>query len=417
MPTKPKIYFVPCYLPQVKYYARLIPYLKHAYDIGFLIVKKESVAQRQMIEYCEKNRFAFFVISDGLSDDGRMNFPFLAPIRKMRAHRKKCREFLEIIRPVKLIFEKTTNPHTAIAREARMAGVETIRLQTSFYGPWNASMFGGREEPSFLRRVYYQMLQLFYTVADMLSGVPLGALKRRAVVPDKLGAIDEVAAERILKEYDRAAPKMVSIVGTLDVEETHILKRRIESDAHARAELEKKYGIESGKINILVPSMRLQFFHLDGQPISEDYQIRYYERVFTAIRKVFSPEEANILFKLHPKEEDIYTSYTPLHVTVCGGVQASTDELMCLSELCVNNPWSSTNYYVLATSVPALFVNFSPIDGFNLAKDDYNIKEIVATEERFLELLEKFKEGILERQYDNNHIVLDSVKRIVELIG
>lgn len=65
----------------------------------------------------------------------------------------------------------------------------------------------------------------------------------------------------------------------------------------------------------------------------------------------------------------------------------------------------------------APFVNFSPIHGLNLAREDYRIQEIIGTRRLLLEVVKSFKAGRLEKQYDNNHIALDSVKRIVDLIG
>ncbi|MBI1999172.1 MAG: hypothetical protein HYS74_00760 [Parcubacteria group bacterium] len=250
----------------------------------------------------------------------------------------------------------------------------------------------------------------------MLSGIPLEALKRRAVVPDKLGTIDEVAAERILKEYDCAAPKMVAVVGTLDVEEAHKLKQSIESDAYARAELEKKYGIEPQKITILVLSMRLQYFYVAGNPLGIEYQIEYYRNIFADIRKVFSPNEANFIFKMHPKEENIYKSFEAMGVTLCDG-DARTDELVCLSDLCVNNPHTTTNYYILGADVPSIFVNFSGINGFNLVAADFKINKVIEDRKEFVRLLADFKDGKLEKQYDNNRITFDSVKNIVHLLG
>jgi len=393
---KPKIYFVPVNIGQIKYFERVAELLEEHYSIGFLLVRYNDFLLKQMLEYCRQKNLYHYVICLGFRKEKGIRIPFFSPIKKTLEHRKKCREFLKKEQPSKLIFEKTGNPHSMIACEANAHGVETIRLQSALlvglaqneliYGPGGSTL-----QSSLPAKIYFHILHLIYRGIGHIDG-PTSCLRQgRTVTPKKLGVIDELTLKRIIGQFN-PEPKVIRIVGTLDVGQTYELKKRITEDSQFRSELLRKYGIDSKKINIVMLVLRFHnLLRADGSTITKDEQLAYYRNLVLDIRAVFSSEEATITFKIHPREtDDMRKLYEALGVIVHGN-ESHTNELICLSNFCITDPATAANYFVIASGIPALFVNFSPITGLNLAAEFFGTKEIVDRRERFLELLKKLR--------------------------
>ena len=113
--------------------------------------------------------------------------------------------------------------------------------------------------------------------------------------------------------------------------------------------------------------------------------------------------------------QNIYESYKNLGIKLYVG-QSKTDELLCLSDLCITEPQTSVNYMILASNTPAIFLNMHHRTDIDRLAPFFGIKHIVKKEDDFVNLLRQFKGGELPKQYDNSDIELKSVDNAVELI-
>ena len=405
---KPRIYFVPPNIAALKYYERLILHLEDRYDVGFLLVRHEGSLLSEMAGYCRARGRNFYILNLG-SKTQRGSVPFISPIRKMLAHEKSCHDFLKNMRPAKLIFEKTTNPMSSIAYEANHQGVETIVLQWCFLSSVQRELRMHEKAPiPFARREYNRAVLALYGGVRFLAGATEGMNKDRHITPRKLGLFEEHFATRFPE-----MPAIVRNVGNLDIQTTNELNRRVLGDASFRAGLEIKYSLETGKKNILVFSARILSISFPREKYLE-----YYKGVFSELRAHFPREEFVVLFKLHPKEdlEAVRVLCKEYDARAYGG-EADSGELTVLSHLVVADPMSSVNYHVLGSGIPAIFINFSGSRTIEAGKDGLSIKHVVHDREEFGTMLRSFKEGRLEKQYDNTNIELRSREKIVELIN
>lgn len=408
---KPKIFFVPPHIAALKYYERLIPYLVDKYDVGFLLVRHNGILLSQMPEYCQRMGYPFHILKLGLKKGG-VRVPFVTPLWKIFAHEKACREFIKNVRPAKLIFEKTTNPMSQLAYEAKCLGVETIVLQWCYLASPQVARtivttINNPAPQPYILRMYNYIFLFIYTIAKKLLGQNKPNQERH-VVPKKLGLFEGHMKRRFVTE-----PEIVRDVGNLDVQVSHELVYRIQSDVLFKKALQSKYAINSQKKNILVFSSRIF-----SSGLKRDEYASYYRNIFSSIRTIFSPNEAQILFKMHPKEDP-----NMIHV-VCNEfnaslfyIEADPLELVCLSDLCISDAISSVNYYIFGSDTPAIFINLSQFTKLDIAKDGLKIKNVVHSRKHLEFLIKKFKTGCLEKQYHNTLIELQAREKIIELIN
>ena len=123
-----------------------------------------------------------------------------------------------------------------------------------------------------------------------------------------------------------------------------------------------------------------------------------------------------MLFKLHPAEKNIYESYNSLGVFFFGD-ESVPEELLVLSDLYIADPCTSANYMVIASGVPALFVNAEALPALNKCTLFYPIKRIIQNWEELDKALLAFKRGTLDAGYDDSAIDKHSIDRIAEFIG
>lgn len=415
----PKLFFVPIGISGISYYERLIPYLDGMYDVGFLLIGYDNAPLRQMIEYCRQKNYTFYTIDFGQKSGKGIRIPFVSPIRKMLAHKDACRKFLKTMRPVKIVFNKTTKPYGTMAHEANRLGVETIILQCALmaFRPQNIST--RRMSPSvFISRTYYRAIQFLYDGIGFLNGATYPASNGRAVTPRKLGAIDGVTLDDIMHEFN-PAPKEVRVVGTIEMQEVHDMRKRAFSDALFKEGIQKKYSINPQKITVLVLGFRLtRAIHIDGKrSLTEEEHIAHFKNIFVDIQNIFR-EKANIIFKMHPGDgnADMYESYKSLRVALHGD-DVKTDELISVSDLCIIDPWTAANYLVLASGIPTICADFAPVQGRIAPKENFRIKKIIDTRKEFVRMLQDFRDGALEEQYDRRGIDAQSIEKIIRLIN
>ena len=413
------LYFVPMSISGLAYYERLIPYLGDAYAVGFLLIGYEDAPLRHMVEYCQQKNYVFYTINLGLKKDTGMRIPLFSPLKKMLAHKKECQRFFGVVRPAKLVFNKTTEPYGVMAHEANCYGVETIILQCALmaFKPLHISSRRLPQVP-LVARMHYFIVQQIYTAIVFLHGSG-GLRANRAITPKKLGMIDEASMRQVINEFD-PVPEKVRIVGTLEMQEAYDLRKRVLRDASFRESLQKKYTINTQKTTIVVLGFRLtRAISGDGKRrLSEKDHVAYFRNIFADIWHVFPKEEVNILFKMHPGDGNahVYESYKFLGVSIYGDA-TRTDELVSVSELCIIDPWTAANYLISASGIPTICVDFAPVQGRVVPKEDFNIKEIVSTRDRFQKMLKNFKEGMLVRQYNNDDIDVRSADKIINLIN
>lgn len=410
--TKPKIFFIPTYIGPLKHYARLIPYLEDKYEVGFLFVYKDSPRRQEAIDYCKENNYIFYIIDEGLNEDKRISIPFFTPLKKRYEHSMACREFLENIRPVKIISHKSSSPYDTIFKEANKKGVETIVLQWSS----DAGLLEREDRQcSLVRRIYLFVLRVLSGVLDVFYKEPRYGYG--LAIPKKVGIFYEEKAPYYLKNGCDSGS--VCIVGSPDLQLLHELKQKINLNSLLKDELLRKYGLEKNKLKIMVILHRFYLTADSKYRMTMEEQVAHYYDLFEIIREVFSEDEAEIILKTHPTEIQIYNMYKPyanLGVKIYSG-EARTDELVCLSDLYIGEPASSVNYMAVGSGIQAIFVNFSQLKIINERGKYFFIKQVVGEKGEFIEKLKEFKAGKFENMYDKTKANLRSIDKTIELIN
>lgn len=409
--SKPKIYFVPVYIASMKYYAKLFPHLSDTYDVRFLIVRGKDERRSQMEKFCKENNFYYDLIESGLNKT-KFRMPFFTALHGKRKYTQAVNSFLKENSPKKIILTKALSPFNVLISEANKLDIETIVLQTAFIPSEN--LFSGRvvKQP-LTNRIYYRLMDSVHNSFGILRRLG-GENTIHINKPKKVGVIDENSVESFNLKFGFDLDT-IQTVGIVDFQKVYNMRKKITSDQMFKCEMEGKYSIDSKKRNIVIIA---QSHHLKaGTNLTTEGQIERYRNIVQTVRKIFTKDEADILLKLHPSDKpDIYESYKELGVKIFAD-ESDTDELLCMSDLCITDAWTSTNYMVLASGVSAIFINLFLSDAFSkVAKKYYKVKDVVVNEDMFLDKLNQFKNDELENQYDNSHIDLDSINKIVKFI-
>ena len=418
---KPKIFFIPRYIAQLKHFERLIPRLRDAYDIGFLFIGGDGIRLREVVDYCKEKNHELFVINDGFIKNQKIRIPFVTPLWERYAHGVACRKFLTRAKPAKIIATKAAPPQDTIIKEANRSGVQTIILQWSGSAPRRAFLVNKRKPETWFRRLYHATLSIISRVLDFFDFFRAEArFGLTPAVPQKIGVFDEEeAAEGLGKGYDR---RSITVVGSIDFQLTHEIKETIESNPAMKKALLEKYRLHDKKTKILVILFRFYRTPPEEEKMTVPEHVAHYYDIFKTMREVFPSEEADIFLKLHPSESsevkaNIYSSYEKdFEVKLFRG-EAKTDELVCLADLYIGEPQTSVNYMLLGSGIPALFLNLSPRKSLNKLAQYFGIKHIVETKEDFKNTLFSFKNGTLPKQYDNSDVDMRSVDNVVALIN
>lgn len=132
------------------------------------------------------------------------------------------------------------------------------------------------------------------------------------------------------------------------------------------------------------------------------------------MRRVFSPDDAEIIFKMHPSEPNIYAEYEKQGVRIHGD-EALPEELVAISDLYIADPATSANYMVIASGKPAIFVNATDLPTLNRAAKFYGVTHVATSIDEFSRMVEQFKSGTLPSTY-RFHEEPESLTRIASLI-
>lgn len=411
------IYFLPRYIGALKYYEKLFPALRaRGMEPTFLLF--EDVG---MIAYCRER---------GLAYDARFA---LIPLGRTPLYSHVVREkqvfdqldsFLGEAQPCCLVSEPSIPPRArALFSFAQKRRIPTFALQ------WAQNAGVARDSRRTLRsralaltnhrdsfviallyKVYLGVLVVVIRTADLFLGGNHFVFKDRYT--DRLGVIDESSRQLFLQEGWK--DEEIRIVGSADFTIMHELRERVHRDATVREALLARYGLTEGRRKILVLST--PFYVGRGKAVFLDRrgQIEYFKRVLADIREVFPESETDILFKLHPRDEPIYDSLTPLGIKMFHN-EANLEELVAVADLYIAHPTTAANFTIRASSTPAIFINFTPLSFFDEGKRIYHLRSITKTREEFRNQLAEYKRGTLPLQYDAD-VDINSLSTIADFI-
>lgn len=415
---KQLLYLLPVYVGSLKYYEKLLPRLRETYEVQFLIIRPDDERRRGMLSYCSVRGLPFMVLDAGLGNSGP-RIPLISATRKHLAHQAACRTLFDTTPNAKLVAVKAIAGFKPIFREANHRGIETIVLQSALVPPPNfyrkdADSF----KISFTYRFYYSILNTLFFVSDtLMNGWSYRFVSTR---PKKVGVIGKEGVEIFHTRFG-FDPSTITVVGNAEYQRVSELKTRVIEDSLYRQTLLQKYGLDPKKKRILIMSVwyehhgavRPAHMYSDGDTKT---QIAYYERIIQAIRRVCSEQDYDVLFKLHPAEKNIYESYRQFGALFFGD-ESISEELLVLSDLYIADPCTSANYMVVASGVPALFVNAEALPALNKCTLFYPMKRIIKNWEELDKALLAFKKGTLDAGYDESAIDKHSIDRIMEFIG
>lgn len=261
-----------------------------------------------------------------------------------------------------------------------------------------------------MRETYFAFLRVMFVAVNAVTG---SRYHRQELFVDALGVIDERAKDVFAERG--FPPERMNIVGFADATLIAVLKHRLATDTTWRRRRERIYGIESdNKTILIIPTM----FHAGGATVAmtPDGQVRYYRTIIESVRGIYAQGEANVLFKIHPRDTAaLYEPLIPLGVRLVGN-EGDIEELVLMSNLVIAHPLTAANFTIVLSGTPALFINFSSVAYLNEGKELYGLHEIITAPERFRELLGQFRNGALPLQYKSSAIPHDSLARIVALV-
>ncbi len=399
--------------------------MKGEFDFFFLLVEDKG-----MVDYCRKRGISFYSLF--VKDKSKTNFlriPIFCHMRDQYRFFKKCDQFLNSQKPSKLISSETipSFPVRVLFEKANLLGIETITLQwclvssRRFRISWKQKLLKLRQRyGSFLKGVimvmYFKTLNIFlslmFRILRFSKKIP--DFKNKSNNAKKIGVFDEYSKEVFIAKG--AEPDKISIVGNADFQIIQELRKKVQSDLLFRGQLARKYHLDERKKTILVISTVFYSGHA-AVCMTPEEQVGYFRSIIEAIRKIFPEEDANIIFKLHPRDENIYSSYADLGVRVIGP-EAQNEELIALSDIYISHPGTTLNFLLRASGVPAIFINFTPLDFLNeFGLKFYGIKHIAKNPEEFLQCLRQLKNNKLPFQYGTENIDRNAAERIINFLA
>jgi hypothetical protein len=417
---KPTIIFIPTYIGSLKYYERVVERLRNRYDIAYVIIQPYKDKREGMIEYCQKRNLSFYNLTESKSVAPKVRFLFFTALRKRYLHAKQCEALLSRVRPEKIVATKSTFPHDTILKEANRQNIETTVLRWAFSADGvdkvDRSKTSEKEKRRssllvFLKRQYFGLLHVITALLDRSFREPRYAFT--PAIPKKVGAFTNKEAEYLAHIYPK---EIIQVVESIDIQSAYELRRKYESDEIFKTKLLQKYGFSLHRIKIfLVPYRFYDNRGISDLGMSCDEHLAYYREILEILRKAFPTEQADIFLKLHPSEENIYSSYEALDVRIFGD-ESSIEELVCISDLFVASPQTNVNYLVLGSGVQAIFINLSHRPHLEAYIENFRIQNVVTEKEDFVNCVQKFKNGTLKKQYDNKNVELRSLDKAVTFI-
>lgn len=367
---------------------------------------------RGMVDYCREKDIPF---EDYFVHIRPGRIPFISHIRAEYRTLAAGDRFLEEYQPAVLVSEPTVSQQVrSLFAKAQERGIHTLALQWAQESDLTRGVtLSLRNKIQKLRGQHGSVLRgvLREGYFKALSYI-LRMLFRHHIHThvERLGVVDSYARDLFMRRGWKS--ETISIVGHADFTLIRELIGRVHTDALYRKKLIDSYGLAEGDIHILLISTA---FHIGHWTVFTDAkgQVEYYAAVCENIRSVFP--RAHILFKMHPRETNVYRSLEGAGVRVFGN-DASMEELLGLSDLCVSHPITAANFTITASGVPSIFIDFTPLPLMAEGKALYQLRDIAKTHEAFLEKLCALKDGALPLQYERSAALDDSLSRIIKFL-
>jgi hypothetical protein len=327
---------------------------------------------------------------------------------------RACQIFLKEHEIVRLIGPKASLPMRTLFKEANFSGIETVVIQRGHVPP--SDRYGNtRKGLPFTVRIYAIVIEWLRFIVNFFSRGSRYAFT--SFQPRRVGAIGK-EGKSVLPARFGYDPERIEVLGSVEHQQIIELKQKMKNDQTFRKNLATKYHIDSRKKQILIVSARWHHYIDAKVSYTKEEEIdlvAYFDDVIRMIREVYPTKEADIHFKLHPAETDIYESYKKYGVIMHGN-EAKIDELVSLVDLYISYPVTSANYMAVASGIDALFINFSPLQVLNRSAPDFDITHVIIDKDEFRTSLEAVKSGTLPKQYDDSDIKTHAIDNTIAFI-
>ncbi len=399
---KNKLLLTPHYIGSLKYFEKLIPYLKDKYEIAFLFTPKaRQNLLPEMISYCQEKNYSYYLIEKYQANKLFKIIPFYYPIRQTIDYKKQVGRLLtdKTIKKIISVFDTDFYSYHLL-KTANKKEIETMVLQWSLTIPGKFK----KRKPGLGRKIYFGLVNLI--LKPIIGTMPTGLGKLAGGSSQKFGVINQKAWQ-MFKELGIPKKKM-AIVGYLDF--------ALAQQSFDKQALAQKHQVNLDKKNIVIFST--PFNTKDIVLFSDSQQLDYFKKIILGIRQVFSPAEANILLKIHPAENiELYQPLKKLGVKLFGK-QTNNFELTALSDLYLCHH-STTNFIPMAMNKQAIFLNLIQSPYIERTKAYNGIKKFISSQDEFKNLLADFKNNSLPLQYspDPSIITPDSLQKILAWIN
>lgn len=413
---KKTLCFVIVYIGELKYYERLFPRLENDFDIHLVFIRPDDDRRRQAVTYAKENGYRYSIIEYDLGGKSKKGhyIPFVTALIKYYKHTRVCHEFLINNKIARLVGPKASLPMRPLFREANYLGIKTMAIQRGHVPPSNR--YGDTQSKLPLwTQVYAWLIERMRDVMNFFFFGPKYAFASQQ--PQVVGAIGE-EGKTVLPERYGYDPKSITVLGSVEHQQLTELMKKLKSDSAYKKSLTKKYGIDVGKKMIFIVSARYRHYINSSPEYTKEEErdvVAYFDDVIRIIREVYPENVADIHFKLHPAEDNIYESYKK-YGTIIHGNEAKIDELVAICDLYISYPVTSANYMAVASGIPAIFINFSPLQVLNRSAGDFDITHVVTDKDEFKRLLSESKKGTMKAQYDSSNIKRDAIDNTVKFI-
>ncbi len=416
---KPTLLFVPHYIGSFKYYEKLKPFLEDRYEVIFLLIFPHQKAFAEMKQYAEARGHASILIPPPRFFSGASVFGVFSYIAALFAYRRGVNELFK--KPMgKIIAPNDSGIYIRyLFNKARRHRVETLVLQ------WAMAYEGARARirkvGAWHRQIIYEILKPLYAgfkkiFARLLLGSDFTISKELTGLgnSDRMGVINRRALDYFISHG--VSPEKLSIVGYLDYHFSQTVKRDLDLDSRKRVEAMKRLSIDpSLKLITLFSS---PYNGKDVNVLTDAEQYDFTSRIMNTIREICPASRFALALKIHPSERiELYRPLEKIGVKIFG---KDTDnyELVYFTDLYVAGG-TAVNFVPLIMGKDAIFINFLKLSNIEDTRPIFNIKKFVTDDAEFRELLTRYREGILPRQYADVEDVIthDSLKKIIAWIG
>jgi len=416
---KPLLLLVPHYVGSLRYFEKLLPHLAGRYDVRFLLIfGRRSFGE--MTVYAREHNSPFIAINPPKYRALLRRLPLYVTIRNAVHYSREVEKMLRERKPARIV---ATNDQGFYMRrlieEANRRGVDTAVLQWALTYP-GQRIRPQKQAPLWRKHIYRIGKPLYIHIRDNLLKIALGNDSRwhKGIIgggsAKRFGVINKQALEWF-KARGVPAEKM-TVVGYLDFHLSKEINEEFCRDASKKEEAAKRHNIDLKKKNIIFYST--PFNRKDTAILTDEEQRRMTETLVRAVRDICPKDEYGLLFKPHPSEtKEQYSYLSPYSVSFMDPL-ADNSELIALSDLYIAGV-STTNFIPISMDKDAVFVNLAKLPQVESARPFFGIKKFVTEPAELHLLLNDFKRGNLERQYEGREKIItdESLEKILNWIG